>query len=105
MRAQFDKRDDGAWVEGGGVVTRLLSDDQDVERHQRFVVDLRNGQTVLVAHNVDVATRVPLGLGDRVSFRGVYEWNGRGGLVHWTHADPLGQESGGYIEYRRSRYR
>lgn len=84
---------------------RLVADDDDGARHQRFILDLRNGQTVLVAHNIDLAERVPLGVGDRVSFRGVYEWNELGGLVHWTHHDPLGLEDGGFVKYRTRYYR
>lgn len=101
----FTKRDEGQWVEGRGVVRRLLSDDHDGDRHQRFVLDMKNGQTLLVAHNLDIAERVPLGMGDRVRFRGVYEWNELGGLVHWTHRDPLGEiHDAGYIEFRRKRF-
>lgn len=82
-----------------------MADDNDGARHQRFILDLRNGQTVLVAHNIDLAERLPLGIGDRVRFRGVYEWNDLGGLVHWTHRDPLGIEDGGFVKYRTRYYR
>lgn len=44
-------------------------------------------------------------MGDRVAVRGLYEWNDLGGLVHWTHDDPLGDEGGGWIKYRRKLYR
>jgi hypothetical protein len=81
----------------------LLSDDNDDSRHQRFVVQLPGRQTVLIANNLDVSARVPVGMGDRIGFRGVYEWNDLGGLVHWTHDDPLGEE-GGWIRYRKQRY-
>ena len=101
----FGRQDDGTWVTGRGVVCRLLSDDEEEERHQRFVIDLRNGQTVLIAHNVDVAERVPVALGDRLRFRGLYEWNPRGGVVHWTHRDPFGEEEGGALWLRRREYR
>ncbi|HEX2138437.1 MAG TPA: DUF3465 domain-containing protein [Woeseiaceae bacterium] len=105
MKRTYGVADTGTWIEGSGVVRRLLPDDDDGARHQRFVLDLRNGQTVLLAHNLDLAQRVPLGLGDRVRFRGVYEWNDLGGLVHWTHHDPLGIEEGGFVRYRQRDYR
>ena len=105
MQRRYDVSDTGTWIEGTGVVRRLLPDDNDGTRHQRVVLDLRNGQTVLLAHNLDLAERIPLGMGDRVQFRGVYEWNDLGGLVHWTHHDPLGIEEGGFVLYRRKRYR
>ena len=83
---------------------RLLSDDNDGSRHQRFVLQIKNRATLLLAHNIDLAERVPLGVGDRIRFRGMYEWNELGGLVHWTHHDPLGVEDGGWIQYRRKIY-
>jgi hypothetical protein len=43
-------------------------------------------------------------MGDRVQFRGVYEWNDLGGLVHWTHHDPHGLEEGGFIRLRSETY-
>jgi Protein of unknown function (DUF3465) len=105
LKRTYGVSDTGTWIEGTGVVRRLLPDDNDGARHQRVVLDLRNGQTVLLAHNLDLAERIPLGLGDRVQFRGVYEWNELGGLLHWTHHDPLGIEEGGFVLYRRKRYR
>ena len=88
-----------------GKVVRLLSDDNDGSRHQRFILDVGDRRTILIAHNIDLVERIPLGLGDRVSLRGMYEWNERGGLVHWTHHDPLGEEDGGFVEFRGKTYR
>ena len=76
-------------VEGEGVVTRILSDDVKGSRHQRFVVRLASGQTVLITHNIDLASRVDgLREGDNVAFNGEYVWNAEGGVIHWTHHDP-----------------
>ena len=105
MNKAFSKRDTGTWIEVTGFVKRLLSDDDDGSRHQRFIVDIGSGRTLLVAHNIDLVDRIPLGLGDRVNVRGMYEWNDLGGLIHWTHDDPLGIETGGYIRYRARVYR
>jgi len=81
-----------------------LSDDREGYRHQRFILQLNHGDTLLIAHNIDLADRVPVGLGDRVEFRGMYEWNELGGLVHWTHHDPMGIEDGGWVRYRKKNY-
>ena len=104
MNRAFTKRDEGEWIEVTGFVRRLLSDDNDGSRHQRFIIDIGSSWTLLIAHNIDLATRVPLGMGDRVRVKGMYEWNDLGGLVHWTHHDPQGIEEGGWVRYRRKRY-
>ena len=93
------------WVEAGGVVQRVLSDDSEGSRHQRFIVRLPNDHTVLIAHNIDLAQRVPLKMGDAVSFYGEYEWNERGGVVHWTHHDPGNRREGGWIRHEGTTYR
>jgi Protein of unknown function (DUF3465) len=95
----FEQRTSNLEVEGEGRVVRVLSDDTQGDRHQRFIVELASGQTLLITHNIDVAPRVaPLEVGDRVSFKGVYEWNEEGGLVHWTHLDPNGSHEAGWIK-------
>lgn len=104
MKQTFGKDQSGSWIEASGLVQRLLSDDKDGSRHQRFILDVGNRQTLLITHNIDIAERVPVGLRDRVKFRGMYEWNDLGGLVHWTHHDPHGVENGGFVKYRARTY-
>ena len=81
-----------------------MSDDSDGYRHQRFILQLANRDTLLIAHNIELADRIPVGLGDGIHFRGLYEWNDLGGLVHWMHHDPMGNEDGGWIRYRKKIY-
>jgi hypothetical protein len=96
----------GTQVHGSGLVTRVLSDDNDGSRHQRFIVRLATGQTLLIAHNIDLAPRVaPLTLGDRIEFNGEYEWNPRGGVIHWTHHDPSGRHRAGWIKRNGQTYK
>ncbi|MCB1036311.1 MAG: DUF3465 domain-containing protein [Acidobacteria bacterium] len=90
----------GIVVEVSGTVERLLSDDLEGSRHQRFILQLEGGHTVLVSHNIDLSRRVPLSVGDGVEVRGQYEWNERGGVLHWTHHDPQGHRPGGWIRHR-----
>ena len=79
---------------------RILADDVEGARHQRFILRLASGQTLLVAHNIDVAPRIEgLREGDTVAFRGVYEWNAEGGVVHWTHHDPDGSHAPGWLRH------
>jgi hypothetical protein len=87
-------------VDGSGVVSRVLSDDNQGDRHQRFLVRLPSGQSILIAHNIDVAPRVAnLRVGDEIEFEGEYVWNAQGGLVHWTHRDPAGRHRAGWLKY------
>lgn len=102
----FHQHRSGVQVRSDGVVTRVLEDDNDGSRHQRFIVRLASGQTILIAHNVDLAPRVAaLREGDTVAFSGEYEWNEKGGVIHWTHGDPAGRHAAGWINHAGRLYR
>lgn len=105
LERAFRERRTNYQVSGTGEVSRILADDNDGSRHQRFIVRLQSGRTVLIAHNIDLAPRVSsLRVGDTVSFFGEYEWNDRGGVIHWTHHDPRGQHVSGWIEHDNRKY-
>jgi len=92
-------------VEGEGAVTRLLADDLAGSRHQRFIVSLASGQTVLIVHNIDLAPRIDgLQTGDSVRFYGEYMWNEQGGMIHWTHHDPHGSHVAGWLKHNGRTY-
>jgi hypothetical protein len=106
LASLFRKRQSGVVVNGVGIVEKILPDDREGSMHQRFILRLAPEQTLLVSHNIDLAPRVePLRVGDEVRFRGQYEWNDRGGLVHWTHHDPAGDRPGGWLEHANKIYR
>jgi hypothetical protein len=87
-------------LEGVGIVSRVLPDDDDGSRHQRFILTLANGRTLLVAHNIDLAPRLTgLDRGDTVAFFGEFESNAEGGVVHWTHRDPAGRHVAGWLRH------
>jgi len=95
----------GQQVHGSGTVMRILSDDNDSSRHQRFILQLSNGRTLLIAHNIDLAPRISsLRNGDTVSFHGEYEINPQGGVIHWTHNDPRERHVAGWLEHKGRRY-
>lgn len=95
----------GQQVRGSGTVVRVLADDNDGSRHQRFILRIQSGRTLLIAHNIDLAPRVPgLREGDTVTFNGEYEWNDKGSVIHWTHRDPQGRHAGGWLEHNGRRY-
>ena len=82
-------------------VTKILSDDNDESRHQRFIIKLASGQTILVAHNIDLAPRIEeLEVEDLIEIYGEYEWNDKGGVIHWTHHDPQNQHFDGWIKHK-----
>lgn len=104
LEAAAGAHESGVEIEAQGRVTRLLRDDTEGSRHQRFLVRVTESLTILVAHNLDLAPRVPVQSGDSVGLRGEYTWNERGGMVHWTHHDPARRHEPGWIEHRGRRY-
>lgn len=105
LKQAFLNKTSGLQVQGRGTVGRLLSDDVNGDRHQRFILRLANKQTLLITHNIDIAPRlVGLKSGDTVTFYGQYEWNSKGGLIHWTHHDPDGNHVTGWLRYRGKIY-
>lgn len=100
IREAFDSRRSDLQVQGQGTVTKVLPDDDNGTQHQRFILQLSVGITVLVAHNIDLAPRIAsLKAGDVVAFNGEYEWNSKGGVIHWTHHDPRGQHEAGWLRH------
>ena len=105
LREAFRAERSDVWLEVEGVVSHMLDDDLQGSRHQRFILETRSGLTLLVSHNIDLAPRVPLQTGDGIDLRGEYEWNAKGGILHWTHDDPQGRRPGGWIRHGGSTYR
>ena len=100
LKSAFDNKISGIQVEGSGKVTKILPDDIQGSRHQRFILTLNSKQTLLIAHNIDLAPKIEsLKVGDHVRFYGVYEWNSKGGVIHWTHHDPNGRHEDGWLNH------
>jgi hypothetical protein len=101
----FQNHQSNLLVESKGKVVEILPDDLKGSRHQRFILQLPQQQTILVAHNIDIASRVNnLVVGDEVYFSGEYEWSRQGGVIHWTHHDPQYRHAGGWLEHKGVRY-
>ena len=96
----FQQHKSGVQVQASGVVSKILPDDTKGSRHQRFILQLADGMTVLIAHNIDLAPRLEgLKVGDDVTVFGEYEWNKKGGIIHWTHHDPDNRHVHGWIKW------
>ncbi len=101
----FKNKKSDIFVEGAGVVKKLLADDNKGSRHQKFLVSISPEQTLLFAHNIDLAPRVEnLQIGDAITFKGDYVYNPKGGVMHWTHHDPDGKQQGGWIKHNGKLY-
>ncbi|HHY0333608.1 TPA: DUF3465 domain-containing protein, partial [Vibrio cholerae] len=100
LQQAYQSQQSDLQVQGLGQVVKVLPDDNDGSRHQKFILKLNSGQTLLVAHNIDLAPRIPnLKVGDIVEFYGEYEWNKKGGVLHWTHKDPQNRHAHGWLKH------
>lgn len=105
VKSAYENHQSDLQVKGSGTIIRILKDDNKGSRHQKFILKLPSGQTILIAHNIDLAPRInSIFKGDQVQFYGEYEWNNKGGVVHWTHHDPKGHHVGGWLKHNGIKY-
>ena len=103
-QAAYQSKASHVQVRGIGTVIQILQDDKTGTRHQKFILELKGGQTVLVAHNIDLAPRIASQNGAIIEFYGEYEWNAKGGVIHWTHHDSGLNHSGGWLRHNGKLY-
>lgn len=105
LNTAFSRQLSDVQVLGHGTVIRILKDDNKGSTHQKFILRVSENHTILIAHNIDLAPRInSISKGDHIKFYGEYEWNKRGGVVHWTHRDPNGRHQGGWLKHRGKTY-
>ena len=105
LKQAYQQQQNKLQIQGSGIVSKTLPDDNKGSRHQRFIIKLASGQSLLVAHNIDLAPRLPgLKKGDSVNFYGQYEWSEQGGVIHWTHNDPKQRHNNGWLKYKGKLY-
>lgn len=105
LKNAYEEKQSGTQVAGSGKVVRLLPQDNIGSRHQKFIIKLNSGQTLLIAHNIDIAPKIAsLQTEDFVEFYGEYEWNEKGGVIHWTHHDPDGLHEHGWLKHAGKMY-
>ena len=84
---------------------KVLRDDNKGSRHQKFLLKVSSNQTILIAHNIDLAPRInSISKGDTIHFNGEYEWSNKGGVVHWTHHDPNKRHVDGWLKHEGKTY-
>jgi Protein of unknown function (DUF3465) len=96
----FHNHQSNVEVTADATVVRLLADrTSSTGTHEQFIIKLSSGDlTIEVEHNISIAQRAPLKVGDHVIVHGEYIWNAQGGLIHFTHHDPKGTHEGGYVQ-------
>lgn len=105
LQQAYKNRQSNLQISATGTVTQILPDDLKGSRHQKFILRMPSGLTILIAHNIDLAPRIhSLRKGDSISFNGEYEWNTKGGVVHWTHHDPRGRHTDGWLMHKGQKY-
>jgi len=106
LQSAYQNKFSSIQVSGSGIVIKLLPDDNEGSRHQKFILKTNKSQTVLVAHNINLAPRISaINIGDPIQFYSEYEWNSRGGVIHWTHHDPSGKHEGGWLKHNGTVYK
>lgn len=99
------KKNSDVQLGGRGTVIKTLPDDLKGSKHQKFILEIDHGMTVLISHNIDLAPRVQnLKKDDVVEFYGEYEWNSKGGVVHWTHKDSKQRHPNGWLKHNGKVY-
>ena len=105
IQQAFQEQRSNIQVQSRGLIKVILRDDNNGSRHQKIILELSTGQTVLVAHNIDLAPRIAdLKQGEIVEFNGEYEYSPQGGVIHWTHHDPQNKHVGGWLKYKGQIY-
>ena len=105
IQRAFQQQKSDIQVQSSGRVKAILRDDNNGSRHQKFILELGHGQTVLVAHNIDLSPRLDgLEKGEIVQFYGEYEYSDQGGVIHWTHHDPQKSHADGWLKYKGRTY-
>jgi hypothetical protein len=105
LQTAFDNKQSNLQIHGHGTVLKVLPDDKKGSRHQKFILKINPDRTLLVAHNIDLAPRIyNLKKGDSIEFFGEYEWNSKGGIIHWTHHDPNNRHIGGWLKHEGKTY-
>ena len=86
-----------------GTVQQVLPDGHGPKgTHERFVL-LADGVQIEIDHNLALADRAPVQVGDTVTVHGQFKPDSGHPIIHYTH-HATGQHEGGYIQLRGHSY-
>ncbi|MFO7936704.1 MAG: DUF3465 domain-containing protein [Kiritimatiellia bacterium] len=94
FRSAFENRKRNVPVRGSGKIVKILPSQFHARKSLRFIVSLKSGQLLEVKHAVKNKKEIPLEIGDRISFDGIYNYTRRGGEIVETDTT-----SGGWIRH------
>ncbi len=94
------------YIEAGNlVVTKILPDDRQGLKHQKWEARLSNGQKIQVVYNSDMGARVPVEVGDQFGVGGEFVWGRQNvGIMHWLHEDRKDRRPDGYVYHEGQVY-
>ena len=105
LKRAYKQEQSDLQVQSSSIVVKSVRDDLKGSRHQKFILRVAPGLTVLGAHNIDLAPKIEdLKKGATVEFNGEYEWNARGGVIHWTHKSSRNYHESGWLKHNGRTY-
>ncbi len=88
------------------LVVKVLKNDTQGSRHQRWLMRTASGELITAIYNIDVAEEIPLKTGDTISLAGelIFGSRKKDPIIHWLHSDPEKKRPDGYIIYAGKKY-
>lgn len=102
----YQNRTSGTQLTSEGKITHIFPTADSGTDYQKFIVQLGIGQSILVMHNMELGAAIEgLAIGEYIEVYGEYQWTADGGIIRWTHQDPLGKHQAGWVKYKGRIYR
>ena len=102
----YQERVSGLQLSVSGKITHVFPSPETGDQHQKFIVQLDAGQSVMVIHNRALGSAID-GLleGETIEVFGEYQWDQGGGIIRRTHQDPASHRQAGWVKYKGRIYR
>lgn len=94
------KQQRSANISAQGRVIKSLPTQLIPYKAQMFLVRLTSGQKLIIKHNIDTGQALPdLKEGALLTFKGLYKWNRRGGMIIFTSHKNKKNKLSGWLKY------